>query len=112
MHLCSLFLVFLYKCKYNTIFISAEVHTLQQELEEERAVRTQTETKLRDSESSLKNMQIRSKQLLGKMQERLEEMDKKTVILSLNKTDTNRYTVFCLGYFIVSGWVHATELKL
>ncbi|CAG5123472.1 unnamed protein product, partial [Candidula unifasciata] len=54
-----------------------EVTTLQHELEEERVLRAQAEDKLRDSESSLKSMQTRSKQLLGKMQERLEEMDKK-----------------------------------
>ncbi|XP_055861361.1 rab GTPase-binding effector protein 1-like isoform X1 [Biomphalaria glabrata] len=54
-----------------------ELEILRKELEKESASKSEVQTKLQESENSLKTIQTKSKQLISKMQERLEEMDKR-----------------------------------
>ncbi|KAK0068772.1 rab GTPase-binding effector protein 1 isoform X2 [Biomphalaria pfeifferi] len=54
-----------------------ELEILLKELEKELASKSEVQTKLQESENSLKTIQAKSKQLILKMQERLEEMDKR-----------------------------------
>lgn len=61
----------------------ADLDNVRQELEQEATLRAEAETKLRDTESSLKGMQAKSKQILGKMQEKVEELDKRKVFVFL-----------------------------
>ena len=46
---------------------------MKSELERQTAVRVETETKLRESEASLKSIQAKSKQLINALQNQLEE---------------------------------------
>lgn len=60
--------------------LTGELEILRKELEKESASKSEVQTKLQESENSLKTIQTKSKQLISKMQERLEEMDKRKVI--------------------------------
>ena len=56
-----------------------EVDSAKKELEQESAKRTEVETKLRETESLLKASQSKSKAFILKMQEKLEDVDRKRV---------------------------------
>ena len=53
--------------------------SLRTELERESAVRSETETKLRDVEQALKGQQAKSKQLINGLQKQVEEQSKARV---------------------------------
>ena len=48
---------------------------MKADLERESAVRAEVETKYRESEASLKSIQAKSKQLIGALQQRVEEAE-------------------------------------
>ena len=65
---------------------------MKADLERESAVRAEVETKYRESEASLKSIQAKSKQLIGALQQRVEEAEMGKVNVSVVKH------TYCLLY--------------
>lgn len=61
------------------MFVSVCHESVQSELERESSVRAESETKLRETEQSLKSVQAKSRQLINALQQRVEEHERSKV---------------------------------
>ncbi len=76
-------------CNDNSVFILiflAMLQSVKSELERQTQLRTEAESKLKESETQLKSIQAKSKQLINGMQSQLEEQAKARVIISFGLT--------------------------